>query len=92
MWRWRLADDQWPQARQQRDYGHAVKHLAGWAGDVLGRIAVAWTAWLERWKPRWKNGSEAEVFGPLEERPSRRVEVGPAREVTARGGASLRDR
>jgi hypothetical protein len=91
VWLWRLANDQWPQARQRLDYWHAVEHLAAVGRAPLDEDRAALAAWLEPLKRQLKNESAVKVIRQLEEPLGELDEGSPARETVAREVAYLRE-
>jgi hypothetical protein len=66
VWIWRLADDRFPDARQQLDFYHAVEHLAAVGRAIFGHDQAKLRAWLKPLVRQLKNDSAIKVIGQLE--------------------------
>ena len=73
-WRWRLADDRWPQARQRLDFYHAVQHLAAVDRALFGEDKASFKAWLKPLVKQRKQQSSIKVIRQREEALAARPE------------------
>jgi len=67
VWIWHLAEDRFPQARQQLDLFHAKQHLWAVAHELHGSGSAAAAAWVEPLLKQLEKGQAQRVIRRLEE-------------------------
>ena len=67
VWIWNLAQDRFPQARQQLDLFHAKQHLWTVAHELHGSGSAQARAWVEPLLKQLENGQAPRVIDRLEE-------------------------
>jgi hypothetical protein len=67
VWIWNLAEDRFPQARQQLDLFHAKQHLWTVAHELHGSGTAQARAWVEPLLKQLENGQAPRVLERLEE-------------------------